>query len=337
MKIEMGESLIYSWLRHVKDCQIVQTNWKTTSQWNLLHLMELEQIKEETATYFHDKYGYNIYKKSASLSQILQQGESDVIGISFSSKAITTYAVDVAFHEGGLGYGSKDETIMKIVNKCIRTAMCLYGYMDVRNAQIIFASPKINKAVLSIAEPCISEAQKILRNLGYEFTFRIIANESFKTAILDPILMLSDDIADTGELFLRSYQMLQMFDEGADKVSIEKRQGPDSFNEMKIGKLAQAMIPKLLQSGKVPDDEIERMFTLEYSKETFTLTYPVLAKVDERYESERYYVTPIQVKGKSCVLCSQWFENDRPYLDKWIAKHQLNIGTVESHYHHDYT
>ena len=28
MKIEMGESLFYSWLRHVKDCQIVQTNWK---------------------------------------------------------------------------------------------------------------------------------------------------------------------------------------------------------------------------------------------------------------------------------------------------------------------
>lgn len=27
MKIEMGESLFYSWLRHVKECQIVQTSW----------------------------------------------------------------------------------------------------------------------------------------------------------------------------------------------------------------------------------------------------------------------------------------------------------------------
>ena len=26
MKIEMGESLIYSWLRHEKLCQLVQTN-----------------------------------------------------------------------------------------------------------------------------------------------------------------------------------------------------------------------------------------------------------------------------------------------------------------------
>ena len=30
MKIEMGESLFYSWLRHVKECQIVQTNWKVS-------------------------------------------------------------------------------------------------------------------------------------------------------------------------------------------------------------------------------------------------------------------------------------------------------------------
>jgi len=30
MKIEMGESLLYSWLRHVKECQIAQTNWKVS-------------------------------------------------------------------------------------------------------------------------------------------------------------------------------------------------------------------------------------------------------------------------------------------------------------------
>lgn len=32
MKIEMGESLFYSWLRHVKECQIVQTNWKVSAE-----------------------------------------------------------------------------------------------------------------------------------------------------------------------------------------------------------------------------------------------------------------------------------------------------------------
>ena len=46
MKIEMGESLFYSWLRHVKECQIVQTNWKTSSQWALQHEDKLEEMAQ---------------------------------------------------------------------------------------------------------------------------------------------------------------------------------------------------------------------------------------------------------------------------------------------------
>lgn len=324
MKIEMGESLFYSWLRHVKECQVVQTNWKVSSQWTLLHADGLELIKEKTDTYFREKYGYEIYKKNASLAQIIQQGESDAVGVSFSDGSMTTYAVDIAFHENGLNYGSKDVTIMKIINKSIRTAMCLYGFMDVRNAEIIFASPKIHKGVLSIAEPCVEEAQEILTELGYGFTFRIIANEEFKSTILDPIMMVSDGVADTNELFLRSYQMLQMFD----NESIASNQGglQESLNEIKIGKLARIMIPKVLQSGKVPDYEFEQMFTAEYSKEVFDISYPVLAKLDGPYDSARYYSTPIVVAGEKYALCSQWFEtpanNDRPYLEKWIAEHK---------------
>ncbi len=35
MKTEMGESLIYSWMRHIKKCQITQTNWKSSPEWKL--------------------------------------------------------------------------------------------------------------------------------------------------------------------------------------------------------------------------------------------------------------------------------------------------------------
>ena len=33
MKIDIGESLVYSYLRHVKNCTIVQTNWKPSGNW----------------------------------------------------------------------------------------------------------------------------------------------------------------------------------------------------------------------------------------------------------------------------------------------------------------
>lgn len=52
MKIEMGESLFYSWLRHVKSCQVVQTNWKASSQWELHNAEKLEVLMDTIGKYF---------------------------------------------------------------------------------------------------------------------------------------------------------------------------------------------------------------------------------------------------------------------------------------------
>lgn len=212
MKIEMGESLFYSWLRHIKGCQVVQTNWKASPQWSLSHSDELEAIKDDTDHFFQEKYGYHIYKKSSSLSQIIQQGECDALGVRLEDGGITLYAVDVAFHEFGLQYGGRDATVSKIVNKCIRTAMCLYGYFGVKQAEIYFASPKINPAVMNDAIPCVSDAQKVLRELGYGFTLRIIGNATFAEEIVSPLLSISGRVADTNELFMRSCQLLKSSD-----------------------------------------------------------------------------------------------------------------------------
>jgi len=33
MKIEIGESIVYSWLKHIKKCKIIQLNWKVSINW----------------------------------------------------------------------------------------------------------------------------------------------------------------------------------------------------------------------------------------------------------------------------------------------------------------
>ena len=66
MKIEMGESLFYSWLRHVKECQIVQTNWKVSPQWDFKNAEEIEKLLNELNAYFEQTYHYKIFKKNAS-------------------------------------------------------------------------------------------------------------------------------------------------------------------------------------------------------------------------------------------------------------------------------
>lgn len=85
MKIEMGESLFYSWLRHVKECQLVQTNWKVSPKWQMQHEEEIYSLLEKVDEYFANNYEYQIFKKNSSMSQVILQGEIDVVGASFAN------------------------------------------------------------------------------------------------------------------------------------------------------------------------------------------------------------------------------------------------------------
>lgn len=44
MKIEVGESLLVSLLKHVKKCKIVQINWKPSYIWELQNKNNLELL-----------------------------------------------------------------------------------------------------------------------------------------------------------------------------------------------------------------------------------------------------------------------------------------------------
>jgi hypothetical protein len=333
----MGESLFYSWLRHVKECQIVQTNWTTSGQWPLLHEDKLEEIKSVTDKFFSEKYGYDIYKKTASLSQLLRQAECDALGVAMQDGANKIYAVDVAFHEEGLNYGDRETTIKKIVMKCLRTAMCIYGYLDAREAEIIFASPKITRSILDGVLPCMAELQKIMDDLCFHFRFRILANDDFRDKVLDPILTVSGGVSDTNELFIRCYHMVQMFEQKDRLRESPPRKAAsapkpftadteDTYAELEIGKVAQLVLKPILELGNVPEAEIERLQDKEYSKKALDLSFPLLVRQDAQYDKLRYYKDPVNIKGKTYMMCSQWVErpdnNARPYLMKWIRDHQ---------------
>lgn len=347
MKIEMGESLFYSWLRHVKECQIVQTNWKISPKWELKFSDELEKIMSKTDGFFSNKYGYKIYKQNTSLKQLLQQAECDALGICSNDRINEIYAVDVAFHESGLNYGGLDETVARIVKKCLRTAMCVYGYFGVKKAEIIFASPKINRQILDALRPCFVDINNIMQEMGFEFDFRIIANSDFSNLVLEPILEVSGNVADTSELFMRSYQMLTLFDKkelkGTEKQEIEKRKivahdyqfskeyidnknNQDEYAELKVGQIARIIMREILESGRVDAEEISRLQSEKYSKDYLGLNYAALVKADSEYEKVRYYAVPILINGIYYKLCSQWYEvpanDDRPYLIDWVRKYR---------------
>ncbi len=62
------------------------------------------------------------------------------------------------------------------------------------------------------ALPCIEKLNELFTTLGFSFVAKVVANDDFNQQILRPVLNLSSNVADTSELFLRSYQMLKMFE-----------------------------------------------------------------------------------------------------------------------------
>ena len=137
MKIEIGESLALSYLKHVKKCVIYQTNWKASNRWSITNEESLKVIFEAVRKSEEFK---DISKKS-EFNQFLRQAEIDALGIDQAGKV---YAIDIAFHEQGLRYGSTDEeAAARVTKKLVRSYLAMRGYFPGREYEIIFASPKV--------------------------------------------------------------------------------------------------------------------------------------------------------------------------------------------------
>ena len=159
MKIEIGESLALSYLKHVKKCVIYQTNWKLSSWW----LQELGKKSPAEKLYDDLKESPSKEKTAATdfdvkdvltsdFSQFLKQAEIDALGI---DKDGNVYAIDVAFHERGLGYGKKIDARDRVMKKFVRSYMIMLGCFPDKKCTVIFASPqgRCSKARSDFASP----------------------------------------------------------------------------------------------------------------------------------------------------------------------------------------
>ena len=201
MKIEIGESLCYSFLRHVRQCWVVQANWKVSEHWaKLLSEGELDERFRGMRERF-DPDG-SVFKGTKGGQQFLKQGEIDAVGLGQDG---SVHAMDVAFHESGLNYvGGVDKRVLK---KLLRTMFVLDAYHpeDVER-HIYFASPKVHKGV---QEPL----ENVFGMLAEEYPsveWHLLTNEEFNRKLLIPTLEKAGKVADTSELFVRAAKLLEL-------------------------------------------------------------------------------------------------------------------------------
>ena len=201
MKIEIGESLGYSFLRHVKQCWLVQANWKASEHWAKRQAEEdLERLFSDMRENF-DPDG-SVFKGTTTVGQLLRQGEIDVVGVGQDG---SIHAVEVAFHEAGLNYtGGAANRVLK---KLLRTMFVLDAYHPSEaKRHIYFLSPKVHRAVQEPLEEIFGE----LQGEYPEVDWHLLTNQEFTGQVLAPTLEKAGSVADTSELFVRSAKLLEL-------------------------------------------------------------------------------------------------------------------------------
>ena len=206
MKIEIGESLALSYLKHVKRCIIYQTNWKASSLWTISN--EEKKALEVIFEAVRKSEEFRDISKKSEFNQFLRQAEIDALGIDQAGKV---YAIDIAFHEKGLRYGSTDEeAAARVTKKLVRSYLAMRSYFPGREYEIIFASPKVGPTRDIVIDKAVESLCRRLEDVNRE-KFKYITNDAFRDDILRETLRVTKDDADTNELFLRSYKLLRLY------------------------------------------------------------------------------------------------------------------------------
>jgi hypothetical protein len=333
MKIEIGESLLLSWLRHVQHCTVVQSNWKPSPAWEMGCQRVLEDRLDAIRAWASRWPELPILKKG-ELDQFVRQAEIDLLGtcIRRSDPMPLWFAVESAFHENGLQYGGPPQTIGRVLKKLARAALAIDAYVDVGEAHLIFATPKMGTDLEAELEERISSLEAMLAGgSAPRFHLRLLANQRFADEILRPVLDHADTVADTGELFLRAQQLVRLFDRQprpAARLARAASRPPTTEERGRIGEHVRATMAELVRAGRLSSETIEKLQDADYCKRTFGLSYPFLKTLDDRrsWRSQRmdgngygrYWTVPLRIGNREFLMCNHWFIEQREPFDRWV-------------------
>lgn len=220
MSVDIGESLVQSWLKHIKKCQIIQTNWKISPEWDVQqgkvpdNVMNQGGVIKEVIDEVNRAFSNDFTLFNSKPSQVMKQLEIDAIGISFQKNNQNKYyVVESAFHtsKAGLQYkGGSEGTAKKVIQKFVKNSLCLYSFFNVTEAELYLITPKIIKSYREKIDPALNQLQQFMNSYHYEnnktfnYIYRIISDDDFDREVLTPVKDKALTINDTSELFLRS-------------------------------------------------------------------------------------------------------------------------------------
>ena len=319
MKIEIGESLACSWLRHVRQCWLVQANWKFLEHWERRLTDPELQVLFDTMRARFDVDG-GVFKKTRGAGQFLRQGEIDSVGVDHGGGV---HAVEIAFHEAGLKYGTTTETSDRVLKKMLRTLIVLRALRPPETQlHIYFLSPKVNPADQQLLE----ETFAALRKEYPDVEWQCFVNDDFGEEIVRSTLEKAHGVADSSELFARSAKLLELMDYRSRPHSgVQQRRRAGERKESaaahnKIRPLVEGIVQTLLVDAPQLLSASDRrgLQDREYCRDRLNLriNYALLRKVAEGPRGDdgrnRYWTKTLSGRPHlgDFYICNNWKEKD---------------------------
>ena len=198
MNINIGENIGFSWLKHIKNCIICQTNWKLYEHPDKQAEQSIDNL---LATIGKVKGKKHKLWKSEEALKILKQTEIDVVGVDSKYKY---YLLEAACHIGSLNCGGKEITQDRVIKKFVKMAIVAEYIFKCNEAEIIFASPIVSEEIGNNVCDKLNEIKNYFKKC--QFTF--IRNKDFTDSITDPLIAkVAPSISET-EPFMRALLFL---------------------------------------------------------------------------------------------------------------------------------
>lgn len=322
MSVDVGESLMQSWLRHVKHCDVVQTNWKAA-----MHLGFDKTLAEDLLKKMQAEFPF--FGKKQKAAQIIRQLEIDALGYCVSEKKYV--ACDIAFHSSGLHYKKGDDAVP---SKLLRTVLCLHAVLKTGKATVVFATPRFvsaadKKALCAFVETlndCLKNKWGLVR-----YDVRLFSEEEFEIGILNPVLYLADKIQDTSEVFVRGIQLIASVRAAGAKARAASPSGADviataagavDISEMETKEILEHFVLPIL--SELPAPKLKPYFDAEESNRMFGcgkipfLSLTQVNKGGNRYYSEAYH---LERANQSVYVTNNCSVHKRAMLIDWINQH----------------
>ncbi|CAI3642799.1 Conserved hypothetical protein [Clostridium neonatale] len=344
----LKESLVFSYLKHIKKCKIIQTNWvPKTKDWDEEYDKAKELIRI-SKNYFKNKYRINIFKNISLDDDIIKlYNNIDAFGITFNKD----YTQDIYGVMCELNESYNEVNIENVLEKIFIISTYLVSYFNRINGNIIIMCSKLNDKNIREIGTYYFDIKEIFRQVNLSFEVSILINEKFQEEVISKLEKVCLDIDETEEeIYLKSLKLQKQLNYKNNDIEenneyVEKKIKSDAEEETSSTIEIEAVKPLEENDYGNIDHNVKETNKNKISKLDITIDEDIngilfdnISNIDDNRESHttKYYMNNRNVKTQLRVdddsISKIIEERNRKLVENLLKNKKYEGGEIKDKY-----